>query len=148
MEAIKQNGWSSAGILLGAVALIMGLFHFTLGPFAARPSLESIVAEQVSAVRKGIIAGIKGVTPEVEKKKSATLNIDRILNNVGPGLALAGLLCSFIAGIRGERRLIIYAAVVCGGVTLAFHTILFGISVIFAILGLLFIIILLSAIAQ
>lgn len=125
--------------MFGAIALIMGIFHATLGPINAPAPLESVVAEKVSAVKKGILAGLKGEHPAPKPKKERPVNIDRVLDNTGIGLALAALLCAFIAGVRRERRWIVGAALACGGATLAFHTVLFGIGVICAILFLMLI---------
>lgn len=140
MEAIRDNLWGAAGALLGAIALVMSIFHVTLGPFSVRPSVASVVAEQVFEVKKGILAGLKGEQPAPQETRGRPVNIDRVLDNTSLGLAFAALLCAFIAGVRRERRWIVGAALLCGGGTLAFHAVLYGIAVVFAILFLLIVI--------
>lgn len=74
MDIIAQNKCSSLGMLFGAIALILGIFHFSFGPFSAPPfGLESVVAEKVSAVKKGILAGLKGEQPRDARLSCSTL---------------------------------------------------------------------------
>ena len=66
MEILLRNKFSSVGMLLGVIALLLSLVQFTFGPFSTKSTaLEIVVAEKVSAVKKGIIAGIKGEQPGV-----------------------------------------------------------------------------------
>ena len=133
MEILSQNKFSSFGMLLGAIALVLGIVHFSFGPFSfPPPRLETVVAEQVAAVKEGIIAGITGKTPA--PAENSTLDIDRLLNNGGIILAIAGLVLAFIGGMRKENRWGIAGALAFGGGTLMFHVALFGIGIICAIL--------------
>lgn len=134
MDIISQNKCSSLGMLFGAIALLLGIFHFSFGPFSApQPRLESLVAEKVSAVKKGIIAGLKGENPPVAKEKRPA-DIDKILDNSGIALAVIALVCAFIGGMRKENRWGIRGALIFGAGTLAFHALLFGIGIICAII--------------
>ncbi|MCS3464805.1 MULTISPECIES: hypothetical protein [Citrobacter] len=134
MDIISQNKCSSLGMLFGAIALIFGIFHFSFGPFyAPQARLENVVAEKVSAVKKGIIAGLKGEKPLVTDKEE-TINIDKVLNNSSIALAVIALVCAFIGGMRRENRWGIYGAIIFGGGTLVFHTLLFGVALIFTII--------------
>ncbi|WP_347116364.1 hypothetical protein AAHB66_11545 [Leclercia sp. S52] len=133
MEILSQNKFSSLGMLLGAIALVLGMVHFSFGPFSSPPpSLEMVVAEQVAAVKKGIIAGITGKTPATAENR--TLDVDRLIHNGGIVLAIAGLGLAFIGGMRKENRWGIRGAMTFAGETLIFHTVLFGIGVVCAIL--------------
>ena len=61
MGIIAQNKISSLGMLFGAIALMMGIIHFSFGPFfAPPPTFESIVAEKRLKLKRGLLAGIKG----------------------------------------------------------------------------------------
>ena len=116
MGIIAQNKISSLGMLFGAIALMMGIIHFSFGPFSAPPP-----------------TGIKGEKiTTVEKKED--VDVDKILNQSGIALAIAALLCAFIGGMRKENRWGIRGALVFGGGTLAFHTLLFGIGIVCSIL--------------
>ncbi|URO01488.1 hypothetical protein NB069_11270 [Leclercia adecarboxylata] len=139
MEILSQNKFSSLGMLLGAIALVLGIVHFSLGPFSSPPpTLQSAIANQVNAVKKGITAGLKGEQPEVAENKR--VNIDKILHNGGIALAVVALGLAFIGGMRKENRWGIVGALVFAGGTLMFHAALFGIGIVCAIL-LLFLII-------
>ena len=138
---VMQNKFSSLGLFLGVIALVMGLIHFSVGSLSAPvPPLEKVVAEKVAAVKKGIIAGLKGEEPTPTLAAKKPLDIDKVINNTGIILALAALLCAVIGGMRKENRWSIYGALCFGGGTLAFHALLFGIGIILAILLLLAII--------
>ncbi|TLU70082.1 hypothetical protein FFB58_03405 [Enterobacter sp. MF024] len=133
MEILSQNKYCSLGMLLGTIALIVGIVHFSLGPFSSPPpTLETVVAEQVAAVKKGIIAGLTGKSPAVEENN--TLDIDNLLHNGGIVLAVVALGLAFIGGMRKENRWGITGALAFGGGTLMFHTVLFGIGIVCAIL--------------
>lgn len=134
MDIISQNKCSSLGMLFGAIALILGIFHFSFGPFSAPPpTLESVVAEQVSAVKNGIIAGLRGEKTSVAEEESA-VDIDKILDNGGIALAVIALICAFIGGMRKENGWSICGALIFGGGTLAFHALLFGIGLVCGII--------------
>ena len=122
MGIIAQTKISSLGMLFGAIALMMGIIHFSFGPFSAPPpTFESIVADKTAEIKRGLLAGIKG-------EKITTVN------QSGIALAIAALLCAFIGGMRKENRWGIRGALVFGGGTLAFHTLLFGIGIVCSIL--------------
>lgn len=128
---VMQNKFGSLGLLLGGIALLMGLIHYSMGPFSApAPTVEKVIAEKIIAVKKGIIAGLKGEEPQAAVVASRSVDID----NSGIALAVVALLCAFIAGMRKENRWGIYGALCFGGGTLAFHALLFGIGVVLTIL--------------
>lgn len=71
MGIIAQNKISSLGMLFGAIALMMGIIHFSFGPFSAPPTFESIVADKTAEIKRGLLAGIKGEKiTTVEKKRT------------------------------------------------------------------------------
>lgn len=119
------------GMLLGALALLISLFHFNY-PLATKPPLEVSVAEKVSSIKNGILAGLKGQEPPVTEKR--TIDIDNILNSATIGLAIVALVLAFIGGIRKENGWGVGGALFFGGGTLAFHAILFGAGLIFSII--------------
>lgn len=83
MGIIAQNKISSLGMLFGAIALMMGIIHFSFGPFSAPPpTFESIVADKTAEIKRGLLAGIKGEKiTTVEKKED--VDVDKILNQSG-----------------------------------------------------------------
>ena len=111
MDTFRQNKISSAGMILGAIAFILGIIHFSLGPFSpSRGSVESVVAREVAAVKRGIIAGLKGDEAPVPVRRERP-DMDKLLDNVGRGLAVIALGCAFVGGMRKENRWVL--AVLC-----------------------------------
>ncbi|HFV6985201.1 TPA: protein YidI, partial [Escherichia coli] len=56
MGIIAQNKISSLGMLFGAIALMMGIIHFSFGPFSAPPpTFESIVADKTAEIKRGLL---------------------------------------------------------------------------------------------
>lgn len=134
MDIITQNKCSSLGMLFGAIALILGIFHFSFGPFSSTPPrLENVIAEKVSAVKKGIVAGLRGEIPSVVEETNP-VDIDKILDNSGIALAVLALACAFIGGMRKENRWGIRGALLFGTSALAFHVLIFGIGLLCAII--------------
>ena len=83
--------------------------------------------------KRQLLAGIKGEKiTTVEKKED--VDVDKILDQSGIALAIAALLCAFVGGMRKENRWGIHGALVFGGGTLAFHTLLFGIGIVCGLL--------------
>ena len=75
MEILLRNKFSSVGMLLGVIALLLSLVQFTFGPFSTKSTaLEIVVAEKVSAVKKGIIAGIKGDSRPLRQKRKRSIS--------------------------------------------------------------------------
>ncbi|WBF43974.1 hypothetical protein [Serratia rubidaea] len=120
------------GMLLGALALLISLFHFNFYPLATKPPLEVSVAEKVSSIKNGILAGLKGQEPPVTEKRA--IDVDNILNSATIGLAIVALVLAFIGGIRKENGWGVGGALFFGGGTLVFHAILFGAGLIFSII--------------
>ncbi|CND44668.1 Inner membrane protein yidI [Yersinia pseudotuberculosis] len=128
------NKFSSVGMLFGVIALLVGIIHFTTGPLLfQQPTLENVVAQKVSAVKKGIIAGLKGEKVTVTERHT-NINPDKLLDAGGIVLAVVALVLGVIGGLRKESRWTINGALLFGGGTLAFHALLFGITVVCAIL--------------
>ncbi|EEW6709653.1 hypothetical protein [Escherichia albertii] len=139
MGIIAQNKISSLGMLFGTIALIMGIIHFSFGPFSAPPpTLESVVAEKTAEIKRGLLAGIKGEKITTVEKKEAP-DVDKILKQGGIALAIAALLCAFVGGMCKESNWSISGALFFGGGTLVFHAVLFGIGIVCGILLLLLI---------
>lgn len=145
METVAHSRWSFAGMLLGALALMVTVFHFTAGPFSPKPTLENVVAARVSAIKKGIVAGLKGEVPQGTAKQEMP-DIDSALDMATIGSGIVALLCAFIGGMRKESRWSTGAALAFGGATLAFHAVLFGFALVCLILLLLLILSLLNAV--
>ena len=115
MEILIRNKFSSVGMLLGVIALLLSVVQFTLGPFSTKSTaLEVVVAEKVTAVKKGIMAGLKGEQPTVETKKKP-VDIDRLLIASGILLSVMALGLAFISGLRKENKWTVSGALFFSG---------------------------------
>lgn len=99
----KSNIFGVLGVLTGGVALILALVHFWAGPFAAPPSLETVVAEKAASIRQKTIDVLKGKSVRESDQESVTAStqwnadkITRVLTAVLGGLAFILAATSFI----------------------------------------------------
>lgn len=111
-------GW--AGILLGGIALLLVITHFMAGPFAPRPSLESLVATKTLSIKHAALDALKG-KPVVEEVKRAAWDIDRILLTVTGIMATGAVIFGLIGWARKEERRIAAVAAILGLATIAFQ---------------------------
>ncbi|AUJ81584.1 hypothetical protein CWI88_11260 [Enterobacter cancerogenus] len=133
MEILIRNKFSSVGMLLGVIALLLSVVQFTLGPFSTKSTaLEVVVAEKVTAVKKGMMAGLKGEQPTVETKKKP-VDIDRLLIASGILLSVMALGLAFISGLRKENKWTVSGALFFSGATIAFHAALLAFGLIVAV---------------
>ena len=140
MEILIRNKFSSVGMLLGIIALLLSVVQFTLGPFSTKSTaLEVVVAEKVTAVKKGIMAGLKGEQPTVETKKKP-VDIDRLLIASGILLSVMALGLAFISGLRKENKWTVSGALFFSGATIAFHAALLAFGLIVAVLVLMLVV--------
>ncbi|QGG08041.1 hypothetical protein [Enterobacter cancerogenus] len=144
MEILIRNKFSSVGMLLGVIALLLSVVQFTLGPFSTKSTaLEVVVAEKVTAVKKGIMAGLKGEQPTVETKKKP-VDIDRLLIASGILLSVMALGLAFISGPRKENKWTVSGALFFSGATIAFHAALLAFGLIVAVLVLMLVVSIIS----
>lgn len=140
-----KNLFSLSGVFFGVIALMMGVIHYSVGPLSSpEPTIEHRIQNKISAVRQGIIAGLKGEKSEANSEIKRSVDVDRVLDNIGRTLAIAALLCAFIGGMRKENRWGIMGALFFGGATLTYHVALFSLSLIPGIILILIIFFILS----
>lgn len=129
----KENPFSAAGLLFGAIALLAGIIHFSLGPVSSEKALETRIAEKMVAVKKGIISGLKG-QPIITPPSYPLMNTDKAIDTAGMCIAIVAIICGFVGGLRKENRWGVSGALFFGVSTLIFHAVLFSIGIIFGIL--------------
>ncbi len=137
MEILLRNKWSSVGMLLGAIAFMLVAVHFTFGPFQYRPSIEQVVAEQVAAVKKGVLAGLKGENVQSSTPKASKMDINGLLTITDVVLAAIALLLAAFGGMRKESRWSVYGALFFAGASLTFHAIVASMALVSALVFLL-----------
>jgi hypothetical protein len=129
----KENLFSALGLFFGGIALLAGILHFSLGPVSSEKTLETKVSEKVFAVKKGVIAGLKG-QPIITTSSAPVINPDKAIDIAGIGIAIVAIICGFIGGMRRENSWGVSGALFFGAGTLLFHAVLFSIGIIFGIL--------------
>jgi hypothetical protein len=108
------------GITVGAVALLLAIVHFWMGPIAPQPSVEKTVAEKAVAIKNATIAALKGEQVE-EKPAPRSIDLDqgvRIATSVLGGLALILGVVSFA---KREPLRVGGGAAFLGGAAIAFQ---------------------------
>jgi hypothetical protein len=108
------------GITVGAVALLMAIIHFWMGPISPQPSVEKTVAEKAVAIKNATIAALKGQKIK-ERAVSRTIDLDqgvRIATSVLGGLAVILGVVSFA---KREPLRVGGGAAFLGGVAITFQ---------------------------
>ncbi len=129
---IKRNLFSFIGLLLGALALLLAITHFLAGPFSPPPSLETLVAGKITAVRESALAALKGV-PLPEKQRVRSWDIDTILTISTSFTAIIAIVFGVVATFYKENRLGIQAALLFGAGTLAFQVAMVWLMLVLAV---------------
>lgn len=108
------------GMTIGAVALLVAIAHFWMGPLSPQPSLERTVAEKAVAIRNATIAALKG-EESVEEVASRSIDADhavRIATSLLGGLAVILGVVSFA---KREPWRVGSGAAFLGGAAIAFQ---------------------------
>jgi hypothetical protein len=108
------------GITVGAVALLLAIVHFWMGPISPQPSVEKTVAEKAVAIKNATIAALKGEQVE-EKPAPRSIDLDqamRLATSVIGGLALILGVVSFA---KREPLRVGGGAAFLGGAAIAFQ---------------------------
>jgi hypothetical protein len=70
MNAIPRAGFSVAGTVLAIAAILIGIFHFYLGPIAGPATLEETAYETAKSLREAVVAGWRGEEYEAPQADS------------------------------------------------------------------------------
>ena len=108
------------GISVGAIALLMAIIHFWMGPISPQPSVEKTVAEKAVAIKNATIAALKGEKIE-EKAVPRSIDLDqgvRITTSVLGGLAI---ILGVISFAKREPFRVGGGAAFLGGAAIAFQ---------------------------
>jgi hypothetical protein len=116
----KNSKLSFFGIGIGAIALLLALFHFYAGPFSPQPALEDTVAEKAVAIRDATIAALKG-EEKVKKTITSEMNADKIVQTATALLGGIAIILGVIGFARKESIRVAGGAGVLGGGAIAFQ---------------------------
>lgn len=117
----KKSLISFIGIGLGAIALLMALFHFYAGPLSPQPTLEETVAEKAVAIRDATIAALKGEEREKEIVAASNLDLDKVVRIATAVLGGLAIILGVIGFVRHEPLRAATGAAVLGGSAIAFQ---------------------------
>lgn len=119
------------GIGVGAIALLVAIFHFWAGPFSPQPSLEKTVAEKAVAIKNATIAALKGeeIKDEVAPRK---IDLDQGLRVGASVLGGLAIILGVVSFAKKEPLRVGGGAAVLGGAAVAFQ---FAIIALGAIVG-------------
>lgn len=110
----------TVGIAIGALALLLALFHFYAGPFSAQPDLEQTIAEKAVAIRDATVAALKG--KEIPNKSwTSKWDADKLIDVITAlfgGLAIVLGICGYA---RKESLRFAGGAAVLGAGAIAFQ---------------------------
>ena len=108
------------GIAIGAVALLVAIAHFWMGPLSPQPSVEKTVAEKAVAIKNATIAALKGEKTE-ENAPPSTIDLDqgvRMATSILGGLAV---ILGVISFAKREPFRVGGGAAFLGGAAIAFQ---------------------------
>ena len=108
------------GIAVGAVALLMAIVHFWMGPISTQPSLEQSVAEKAVAIKNATIAALAGETIE-EKAAPRSIDLDQGLRMATSVLGGLALILGVVSFAKGEPFRVGGGAAFLGGASIAFQ---------------------------
>jgi peptidoglycan/LPS O-acetylase OafA/YrhL len=111
-------GW--IGIAVGAVALLMAIVHFWMGPISPQPSVEKTVAEKAVAIKNATIAALKGEEVE-EKANPRSIDPDEALRTATSVLGGLALILGVVSFANKEPLRIGGGAAFLGGAAIAFQ---------------------------
>jgi len=108
------------GILFGSIALMIALVSFWAGPFAPKPSLETMVVEKAVSIKQKAIEAFKGKKVEQDLVER-TWDIDRIIDVVIPVIAVIAILFALFSFIKKEPIRVAGGAAALGISAIAFQ---------------------------
>jgi hypothetical protein len=117
-EGRSTIGW--IGIAVGAVALLMAIVHFWMGPISPQPSVEKTVAEKAVAIKNATIAALKGEEVE-EKATPRSIDADEALRTATSVLGGLALILGVVSFANKEPLRIGGGAAFLGGAAIAFQ---------------------------
>jgi peptidoglycan/LPS O-acetylase OafA/YrhL len=117
-EGRSTIGW--IGIAVGAVALLMAIVHFWMGPISPQPSVEKTVAEKAVAIKNATIAALKGEDVE-EKAAPRSIDPDEALRTATSVLGGLALILGVVSFANKEPLRIGGGAAFLGGAAIAFQ---------------------------
>ncbi|CTQ62026.1 MAG: hypothetical protein RIE06_04880 [Roseibium album] len=127
--SIDRKSWSGlAGIVFGAVALVLALFLHSAGPIDPQPTIGQSIGEIAADIRESALRGLKG-EPQPEPQ-AQVWGLDRILQTCAYVLAGIAIVLGVIGFVMRENRRVVAAAVGLGGLAIGFQLFVWTVMII------------------
>lgn len=129
-EAVTdKTSWSGlAGIMFGAIALVMALFLHGAGPLDPQPTVGQSIGEIAADIRQSAIRGLKGEPQPAPQAQPWSL--DRILETSAYVLGGLAIILGVLSFVLKENRRYATAAVGIGGVAIGFQLFVWTVMII------------------
>lgn len=115
------NRYAFAGIVFGAIALLLAVVHFWAGPFSGADPLEQTVATRIEGVRDAAIAALRGEEHRNDPGMLAGIDLDRTARIAAAVMAALAIVLAVVGFARGETRRAAGGALLLGGIALTFQ---------------------------
>ena len=109
--------FSFFGIGLGALALLLAMLHFWMGPFKITPPSEQTLAEKAVAIKKAAVAALKGETLAVKSAPAHNIDRNRRIHRVQRAAAGSAILGG--AAIAFQFAIMAIGAIIVVGIIIA-----------------------------
>lgn len=123
-----KHKFSTIGLIIGAIALMLGLLHFSLGPFSTYPPSQDFEPEQTFSLGS-LSIGI-GAAEEVESTGNTT-NVDRVIEVIVILFGGVAVILGVFGYAQKDPIRIAGGAAFLGATAIALQLFIFAIGVIF-----------------
>jgi hypothetical protein len=118
------------GIVVGALALGVGILHFFLGPISPPNPLEEVVADQAARIHAAVVAKVKGQEAPAPEPETSRFDPDRIVSSGSAVAGFVALMFGVVAFVRREDIRMTGSAAALGAGAIAFQFVLIALGAI------------------
>ncbi len=120
------------GLAFGAVALLLALIHFWVGPFSPQPTMETVIADKAVSIRDATLQALKG--EEYRQTMARTWDADRTTEVVVAVSGALAIILGLIAFIQKAPRRLSGGAALLGAGAIGFQLFTFYIAAILIVI--------------
>ena len=120
-KEVKPRKFGLIGTIFGALALIVAISHFFLGPIEQAPTIEEFVAEKTSSISEALRAGLTGEGQAPTKIQERSFGPDQVVEASVAGLSILAIVLAVFGFIQREDLRPTGTAVLLGGAALTFQ---------------------------
>lgn len=124
----RRERFGMTGVIVGAVALAVGIGHVFLGPINPPPPFEEVVAGKLVGLRDAVAGRLSGTEYRTASADSRRLDADRVLEAATALAGVSALLLGMVGFIRREDLRVSGSAAALGTAAIALHFVLIGLG--------------------